>query len=324
MSKFMSPPGPIRARLSLTGRGARSAETCLRLRLLEELFHSWGVDVRGRKLQEALVCRDGGFVVACCLRRLSELVLDADVIRGQGSQLLVGGLGVLLGALVVREGCLLLRRRLLLDHGCDRVLKALRVAEDLPDHGRGGRCKGCIRRRRGCFELRILVVGGVVAGEDPVLRCELRVSGLVLRLQCRVALERADRLLRALLLLVGGRQVAPRRRVLRILVDLLLQAADRGAAATRAAAEGALEDVAEPVRAGADTEQHEAEDERDGEEDVGPLGVVAEPREEQLLLPLGRLRLLVGRSYRCGPSILRRTALAVLRTSRHCVCSSLL
>src|SRR3954471_3143637 len=322
MSKFMSPPGPIRARLSLSGRGAGSAETCLRLRLREELFHPGGVDIRRRELQEALVCRDGGLVVAGRLRRLSELVLNADVIRSQGGELLVGGLRVLLSALVVREGCLLLRRCLLLDHGCDRVLKALRVAKDLPDHGRGGRCKGCIRRRRGCFELRILVVGGVVAGEDPVLRRELRVPGLVLRLQRRVALERGDSLLCALLLLVGGREVAPRRRILGILVDLLLEAADRGAAATRAAAERALEDVAEPVRAGTDTEEHEAEDERDREEDVGPLRVVAEPREEQLLLPLGRLRLLVGRSYRCGPSILRRTALAVLRTSRHCVCSS--
>ena len=59
------------------------------------------------------------------------------------------------------------------------------------------------------------------------------------------------------------------------------------------------------------------EGEDDGERDKGPLRVVAKPLEEELLLPLRRL-LLVRRGYRgCGASILRRAALAVLRTSRH-------
>ena len=47
---------------------------------------------------------------------------------------------------------------------------------------------------------------------------------------------------------------------------------------------------------------------------------VAQPLEEQLLLPLRRLLLACGgRGYGCGASILRRAALAVLRTSCHCV-----
>src|SRR5207248_7734930 len=110
-----------------------------------------------------------------------------------------------------------------------------------------------------------------------------------------------DRGLRTRLLLVGRREVAPRARVVRIARGLLLEARDRGSAA-RAEVEHVLKDVAHAGRAGADAEQHEAEDERDGEADVRALGMRPEPLEEQLLLPLGRLAPL-GRSYRCGASI---------------------
>src|SRR5205085_9428530 len=113
----------------------------------------------------------------------------------------------------------------------DRVLEALRVAVDLAEDRRRGRREGRVRGSGGTFELRVLVVGRVVLREDPVLRRELGEAGVVLRAKRGVALERADGLLRALLLLVRGREVAPGVRVLRLLRDLLLEAADRGAAA---------------------------------------------------------------------------------------------
>ena len=58
--------------------------------------------------------------------------------------------------------------------------------------------------------------------------------------------------------------------------------------------------------------------------DVDPLGVVPQPLEEELLLPLRRLRACAGVRYRGrGASIRRRAALAVLRTSCHVSSSSL-
>jgi hypothetical protein len=76
-----------------------------------------------------------------------------------------------------------------------------------------------------------------------------------------------------------------------------------------------------PVRAGADAEEDEAGGEDEREEDEHPLGVHAQPREEELVLPalvldaLG-LRLALGGRLRYA-SIRLRAALAMLRTSCH-------
>src|SRR4051794_38968941 len=113
------------------------------------------------------------------------------------------------------------------------------------------------------------------------------------------------------LLLLGCGEVEPRLRVVRMLLRLALERAHR-----RAAAAGALEEVAErvadPGRARADAEEDEAEREDDREEDEDPLGVPAQPREEELVLPavllLRLLRLDVG-ARRYG-SIRCRAALA--------------
>src|SRR5436309_555209 len=85
----------------------------------------------------------------------------------------------------------------------------------------------------------------------------------------RRALQGVDRILAALLLLERRRQVAPCGRVLRMLVDLLLQARDRRAAARAAAVEEVLQRVADAGCAGTDPEQHETEHECHCEEEVG-------------------------------------------------------
>src|SRR6185437_14244975 len=147
----------------------------------------------------------------------------------------------------------------------------------------------------------------------------------VLGPEARVLRQRDDRVVRALLRLVGGREVAPRLGVERVLLRLALEARDRRAAARLAEVERVLERVGDPVRAGADAEEHEAETEDEREEHERPLRVDAQTLEEQLLLPLGRA-LLPGRRYGrggCGlPSIRARAALAMLRTSRHCLSSA--
>ena len=153
-----------------------------------------------------------------------------------------------------------------------------------------------------------------------VLRGELRERVGVLRLQRRVALECRDRVGGLVLLLEGGRERAPVGRVARIGVRLLLKVRDvRAARAARA--EEVLQRIADTRSAGADAEQRERGRECDCQPDVDPLGVVSQAREEQLVLPLGRLlaaRRLRRRCYRCcGASIRPRAALAVLRTSCH-------
>ena len=78
---------------------------------------------------------------------------------------------------------------------------------------------------------------------------------------------------------------------------------------SRVAAEEVLQRVADPVRARADAEQDEAEDEDDSEQNVDHLRVVAQTREEELVLPGGcalrALRIGLGALLprrRCGSS----------------------
>src|SRR5206468_2676683 len=105
-----------------------------------------------------------------------------------------------------------------------------------------------------------------------------------------------------------------------MLLGLLLELRDRRAAGALAEVERVLQRVGDAVRAGADAEEHEAEAEDEREQHERPLGVHAQPLEEQLLLPLRRLLLPRG-GYRRGAlglrSIRPRAALAMLRTSRH-------
>ena len=85
-----------------------------------------------------------------------------------------------------------------------------------------------------------------------------------------------------------------------------------------------FENVADPGRARADAEEHERGDQGDGEEVPEEPAVVAQPREEELVLPflvldplgLRRRRGVARPGY---ASIRCRAALAVLRTSGHSV-----
>jgi len=145
----------------------------------------------------------------------------------------------------------------------------------------------------------------------------------VLRAQSGVLRQSDDRVVRPLLRLVGGREVAPRLGIERVLLRLLLEARDRRAAGRPA--ERVLERVGDPVRAGADAEEDEAKPEHEGQEHERPLRMDAQALEEQLLLPLGRAPLPGCRYGRSGCGLLSiraRAALAMLRTSRHCVSSA--
>ena len=124
-------------------------------------------------------------------------------------------------------------------------------------------------------------VGGV--GLLQVEARQLGQRGGVLRPQLGVGLERGDRLVVPVLRLERGREVVEALRLLRMLRHGLLQLGDRSAAAGAAAEERepVVEDVADPGRAGADSERDEADREHDRERDEHPLRVGAQAREEE-------------------------------------------
>src|SRR5262249_50622651 len=134
--------------------------------------------------------------------------------------------------LIVLEGGVLLLGRLRLDGRADRILERARIGERLAERR--------VRRRRehrgrqlaghGLL-LRGRVVGRVLLRQLLVLARQVEQRVLVLRRELRVGDQRGDREPGLVLRLVGRRERAPGVLVLRVLLDLLLQARDRCAAA---------------------------------------------------------------------------------------------
>src|SRR5437763_622293 len=116
MSKFMGPPVEWQADrgASLLGGRSRGGGSRLDLQLLDLRLHLGDERVVRGEPEERLVCGERRGRVGRRLRRLGELQLRVRVVRGQPRELLVGLLGALLGALVVRVRSRLLRRRELL------------------------------------------------------------------------------------------------------------------------------------------------------------------------------------------------------------------
>jgi len=287
--------------------------------LLQHLANLRRERIAGGEAQELLVGGDRHGGVAGRLCGLAELHLCGRVVRRQRGDLLVDPLCARRGLAVLLDQACGARARVAGERLRDRALEAGRAVEDLAERRRRrgrerGRRVGDLRGRLG-----VLCLGGKVARLRAVLRRELLQRARVLGAQRGVAREGGDRVRRAVLLLVRGGEVAPVGGVLRVLVDLVLEVRDRWAAAA-VRVEEVLQRARDTARAGADTQEREGGGEADRQEDVDPLRVVPEPREEQLLLPLRRLLAVRLRRRRYGsrrPSICPRAALAMLRTSGH-------
>ena len=252
-----------RCGVSLTGGRAEAPAAAWALSAFSACFTCGASGSVGASFRNACQRLDRRRCVLCGLSRLAELDLRGRVLRVQDRR----AAGRRSRRCAGRPGSSSTRSAAWRPRGSrprprSGHCRAVELANALPN----GVVVGGPKADAGDSCSRHLLLGGgvvvrVVGRERAVLGCELGERALVLRPQRGVALERAHRVLRPLLLLVGGREVAPGRRVVRVLRDLLLQARDRRAAA-RAEVEGVLERVADPGRAGADAEEDEAERER--------------------------------------------------------------
>ena len=259
------------------------------LRLLETL--QLRADAHRKRIvrrdpQELLVRADGRLGIACELSGVRDLELKLWIVRPVGGDSLVDRLR---GA--VRDLRLLVELVQPLAR-LDRDELRKRIGADLPSEPRLGRGK----EERALEERsRLGLCGCRLALETVRLReveaGELRQRVRVLRPQLRVPLERRDRLLELPVVPERGGEIPVRLRVLRVLLDSLARITRVGAARGRAAADErdlAVEDLADPGRAGADAEDDEAEPENGCEQDEDPLRLTTKPGEEERRLDYAR------------------------------------